>query len=715
MKILLIKLLLLTGSFCFSQINFDSLKLELEKENISDSIRFNILHLMAWEYKYQNPDTTIIIMEKGLEIAKKMQSETAIANSYKVIGVAHSIKSNYDKSINYFLKSLDVYEKLFDTVRIVTSCINIGLTITNKGDYPKALEYYFYGLRMAKNLEDKSFLSMLYGNIGITYSKQQKFDKAMDYYSKGVEIDKELNRLNGLSSKYINIGLILQEEKNELDSALWYYSESVKIKEELNDLRGLAIALGNIGDIYSEKQEYIKAEDFLNRAIAIDVKLDNYSGLARYYGILGTMKRKEGDITSSEKYLIKALGFLDKTSDLEMQTIINRELGKTFFTKRDYYNAYMHIEAYIQNKDSLFNEEKSEEIGRLEAGHEYEKQQAIDEAKHLAKLEKQKAVSKEQDKRQKIVIYSVSSGLALVIVFFIFLFNRFQITKKQRDVIEKQKQIVEEKNKEILDSITYAKRLQDAILPSTKVVKSFLMDSFILYKPKDIVAGDFYFMDVVEEKGKKLIYYVAADCTGHGVPGAMVSIVGANGLKRCIKELGIREPGKILDQLSKLVSINFSQSEERIRDGMDLALCCLEFENDQIKRAHYAGANNPLWVINSKRKEIPENGNLFKEGGGFEIKANKQAIGYTENINPFDTHTIELEPGDTLYTFSDGYPDQFGGENGKKLKSANFRKLLFEIQDKTMDEQLSLLDSRFEEWRGDIEQIDDVCVIGVRL
>ena len=286
---------------------------------------------------------------------------------------------------------------------------------------------------------------------------------------------------------------------------------------------------------------------------------------------------------------------------------------------------------------------------------------------------------------------------------------------------------IEQKNSEILDSITYAKRLQDAILPSTKVVKSFLMDSFILYKPKDIVAGDFYFMDVVEEGNRKLIYYVAADCTGHGVPGAMVSIVGANGLKRCIQEFGLREPGKILDKLSEIVAENFSQSEEKIRDGMDLAICCLEsdnyqIENDQIKRVHYAGANNPLWVINKNRKMIPENAKPFKEGGGFEIKANKQAIGYTENIVPFDTHTIELEPGDTLYTFSDGYPDQFGGDNlsagrhgGKKLKSANFRKMLFEIQDKTMDEQLVILDKRFEGWRGDLEQVDDVCVIGVRI
>lgn len=294
--------------------------------------------------------------------------------------------------------------------------------------------------------------------------------------------------------------------------------------------------------------------------------------------------------------------------------------------------------------------------------------------------------------------------------------------REQKDEIEEkkneaeyQRHLVEEKNKEILDSINYAKRLQDAILPPTKLVSSFLMESFILYKPKDIVAGDFYFMDVVEENEKKLVYYVAADCTGHGVPGAMVSIVGANGLKRCIQEFGLRDPGQILNKLSEIVAENFAQSEERIRDGMDLALCCLEMENDKASKVHYAGANNPLWIINPNRKEAPENAIPFKYEGGFEIKANKQAIGYTENITPFDTHTFDVIEGDTLYTFSDGYPDQFGGEKGKKYKSANFKKLLLDIYDKNMDDQKLHIDEEFESWKGDLEQVDDVCVIGVRL
>lgn len=298
---------------------------------------------------------------------------------------------------------------------------------------------------------------------------------------------------------------------------------------------------------------------------------------------------------------------------------------------------------------------------------------------------------------------------------------------KEKNEAEYQRELVEEKNREILDSINYAKRLQDAILPPLKLVKSYLEESFIIYIPKDIVAGDFYFMDIVEDNGKKIIYYAAADCTGHGVPGAMVSVVAANGLKRCIREFELRKPGEILDKLSELVAENFSQSEEKIRDGLDISLVALNKLSEGSKPSDgflvsYAGANNPLWIVNPHRASWPDGFIPFKDGRGAEIKATKQAIGYTENAQPFETHTIELNEGDTIFTFSDGFPDQFGGEKlnenkvgGKKFKSANFKKLLCSIYDLPMEEQRKVILDTFENWKGDLEQVDDICIIGVRL
>ncbi len=258
--------------------------------------------------------------------------------------------------------------------------------------------------------------------------------------------------------------------------------------------------------------------------------------------------------------------------------------------------------------------------------------------------------------------------------------------------IQNQKAIIEERNKEITESIEYAKRIQYALLTPTRIVKEYLKESFILYKPKDIIAGDFYW---IEHIGTKILF-AAADCTGHGIPGAMVSVVCHNALHRSISEYGLDQPAKILDKTRSYVLEEFAHAEEDVKDGMDIALCTLHGNH-----LAYAGANNPLWIIS--------NGELT------EIKADRQPIGRFENAHPFTEHAFELKKGDTVYIFSDGYMDQFGGPDGKKFKKEPFRKLLLSIQQHPMSQQREIIDQVFEEWKGNLEQIDDVCVIGVRI
>lgn len=270
--------------------------------------------------------------------------------------------------------------------------------------------------------------------------------------------------------------------------------------------------------------------------------------------------------------------------------------------------------------------------------------------------------------------------------------------QKRTRRIERQKEIIEARNKDITDSIRYAQRIQEAILPPMETVRAWLPDSFVLYKPKDIVSGDFYWM---HQAGNRT-YFAAVDCTGHGVPGAMVSVMGANGLNRCVKEFGLKHPHAILDKLAELVAENFETSNTAVNDGMDLALCCLREEQGQLI-LEYAGANNPLWVIR-KDAEVAE-----------VIRADKQPIGRYEHRKPYTNHEVKLSKGDTIYVFSDGYADQFGGEQQKKLKTKNFRELLLAMQDQPMPRQLHKLDAFFEDWKGELEQLDDVCVIGVRV
>ncbi|MDG1477616.1 MAG: SpoIIE family protein phosphatase, partial [Vicingaceae bacterium] len=346
-------------------------------------------------------------------------------------------------------------------------------------------------------------------------------------------------------------------------------------------------------------------------------------------------------------------------------------------------------------KDSMMNKNTRLDAVRQQSKYEYDKQKAVDDATH----DKQMTIEQEAKEKQKIIIYAIGFGLSLLVVFLIFMFNRLHITKKQKLIIESAHEELSEKNNEILDSITYAKRIQNAILPTDKFVKSHLESSFVFYKPKDIVAGDFYWIKTVGKKGETILF-AAADCTGHGVPGAMVSVVCNNALNRCIKEHGLVNPGEILDKTREIVTEEFNAGElgegDYVTDGMDIALCSLT--GNELK---YAGANNPLWIV--------------RDGEVVVTKANKQPIGRFRTSDPFKTHSFELEKADAVYIFSDGYVDQFGGEKGKKFMAKAFKELLLSIQSETMQDQKESLRKAFEEWKGNIEQVDDVCVIGVRI
>ena len=273
-----------------------------------------------------------------------------------------------------------------------------------------------------------------------------------------------------------------------------------------------------------------------------------------------------------------------------------------------------------------------------------------------------------------------------------------QTEKLEREVAARTIEIREkndklsEQNNEIINSINYAKRLQSAILPSEKVLVQLFNDSMVLFKPKDIVSGDFYW---VEEKDDN-VFFAVADCTGHGVPGAMVSVLGHNSLNRRINEYGLRDAGKILDTLTELVETTLNKNATEVNDGMDIALCVW----DKKDKLEYAGANNSLYLI--------QNGELI------ETKPDKQPIGKYIKRVPFTTHKFKIEKGDSFFLFSDGYADQFGGPKGKKLKYSNFKKLLIELAPNKCSDIHNELDSRFEEWRGDLEQIDDVCIMNVK-
>jgi ligand-binding sensor domain-containing protein/serine phosphatase RsbU (regulator of sigma subunit) len=317
--------------------------------------------------------------------------------------------------------------------------------------------------------------------------------------------------------------------------------------------------------------------------------------------------------------------------------------------------------------------------------------------------------------------------LIVVIVFSFVKYREKQLIKEKQLLEEKVEERTEEvvqksaeiaqKNKDIIDSITYAKRIQDAILPSNEMFTRELPQTFVLFDPKDIVSGDFYWLTTKDNKS----LFAAVDCTGHGVPGAFMSIVGYNLLDKIVGEYGITEPAEILNELNKGVEETLRKGidSQDIKDGMDITLCSFDKQTGILE---YAGAYNPLYIVSKNKIEINNKDvlepNMTDENGLmlFEVKADRFPIGsYSESNKKYTNSSFKLSKGDTLYLFSDGYADQFGGPNGKKFRYKQFKQLLLSINSKSMDEQKDILNNAMSEWKGNIEQVDDIIVIGTKL
>ena len=382
---------------------------------------------------------------------------------------------------------------------------------------------------------------------------------------------------------------------------------------------------------------------------------------------------------------------------------------------------------YSNWKDSMLNESNQNAIRDIEGKYEAEKKE-----REIELLTKKQELSDLSLAQSRYFNWGLTILSVLTLAFLTLFINRFlskkrtaAVLSKQNFEIQEQKTIIEEKNKDITDSIHYAGKIQNAILPDVLEFKKHFADSFVIFKPRDIVSGDFTW--IVEKDGR--IFFTAADCTGHGVPGALVSVMCSNALNRCVKELGITSPGKILDKTVEILEEHFSGSgESGVMDGMDLAFCVYEPKKNQLT---FSGANNPLFILQSGnfseiKGEIAEgsvveiaNGamrdNELHLGNFSEIKGDKQPVGKFAGRKPFTDHIIKTNPGDTLFLFTDGLADQFGGPKGKKFKNAQFRELLQMSGSRNMKSIGDLIENTLRDWQGSMEQVDDICVVGVRL
>ncbi len=651
----------ITSTFLFfislqgiAQVNLDSLWKIWNDPKQPDTARLDAMTYISFDgYIYSNPDSSYYFAQLQYDLATKVGSKKHQGQALNTQGTTYYFKGDYARAIDLFTKSLKLRVEIGDK-RGEASCIN---------------------------------------NMGAIYTDQEESDKALECYKRSLKIREELGEKDGMAASYNNIGAIYAQKK-ENTLAIEYYTRSLKLREEIDDKIGIGTAYNNMGTIYVNLNDIDKARYYFNKSLIIREQLGDKRGLAMSHYNIGSTYDNAGDLKTAIASYEKGLVLAEASGAVLHLNYLSLALFKCYKKAGRYKESLAMYELYNQMNDSMKSANSQKEVMKHEMQYAYEKQKALDEKEH----EKETAIAAEQKQKQKIILYATVSGLFLVMLFSVFVFNRLRITRKQKSIIEEQKNIVDEKQKEILDSITYAKRLQEAILPPDHMVKKVLPESFIFYQPKDIVAGDFYWLEQKDDT----LFLAAADCTGHGVPGAIVSVVCSNALNRTVLEFGITDPGKILDKTRELVLDTFSKGSQEVKDGMDISLCSIRRSKDENKvELKWAGANNPLWFI--QQKELKE------------IKANKQPIGKTENPLPFTTHTVELEKGDSIFLFTDGFADQFGGEKGKKFKYKPMQELLLRISDLSSEKQKEELEVTFKNWRSSLEQVDDVCIIGVRL
>ena len=509
---------------------------------------------------------------------------------------------------------------------------------------------------------------------------QTTLDTLIQNINSNISVDKKLNTIKNASNS-----LILSNP----DTLIYYCNIALKLCDSLKNEEKKLFFLGVLSEVHFNLSNYSEALKYTFQGIKICEENGDSLELANLLNNVGRVyNRVNNKADDAKDYFIKSLEEAKLSKSKQLISFIHNVLATTYYKNKDYKLAYDNFLKHSLLEDSIFSEKTIQNLDELESKYQNEKKALL-----IENLEKEKKVQLE---KQNIIILSSGLGLLSMLIIVIIVSKNYRQKKKDHAIIFEQKNILSEKNKEITDSITYARRLQEAILPPNELIKEKLPDSFILFKPKDVVSGDFYWL----EHKNSTVFFAVADCTGHGVPGAMVSVVCSNALNRAVKEFELINPAKILDKVRELVIETFEKSIEDVKDGMDIALCSFNTKTNEL---HYAGANNPLWIIRQNNKKIEE------------VKANKQPIGIFHDFVPFTNHQIQLTKGDQIYLFSDGYPDQFGGEKGKKMMYKPFKNILIENSDLEMSQQKEILAQEFEKWKGKMDQIDDVCIFGIKV
>ncbi len=632
----------------FSQ-NVDSLQNQIE--GLKGREKMDVLLKISYNTRNYAPQMSIDFGEQFLAMSQESGDLDLQIEGLQNLGIAYYNIGDYEKTIQNFIKALRIEEERNNIKGMSQAYNNLGIVFDEIGRKEKALEYYKRALSIKEEFRDSMFMANTLSNIGLIYLQLDNTDEAINYFNRSLEIDTRLQNEEGIVKSLNNLGQTFTA-KSQFDSALYYLNLSLARSDALGSYEKASL-LNNIGEVHLKMANYRLALNTYQEALQI-----------------GTAAQAVINIQESYR------GLSDAYSGL-----------RNFERALDYYKLYS------INKDSVINESSSIKIARIETDYRIQKRE-----KEIELLKKEAEIRNLNLSQNKTMSYYLMGSLILILIMAGVLYHKYHFKQKSNELLEKQNQEIANKNLSILDSILYAKGIQEAILPDTSMLDKVFKDAFIYCTPRDIVNGDFFWF---AGKGNYLVM-AAVDCTGHGVPGAFMTVMGNSMLNQIVLEHDIYLPSKILYELNKSVLNTLHQQNFNLNknDGMDMSVCLYNTINKELV---FSGAKRPLYY--------------FKNGEFGYIKGSKYSVGGTFNRQEknFEDHNINFEDDDTFYLFSDGITDQFGEKLDKKFMNSRWKELLADIQPLSMAEQQKEIENRMNEWKGNLEQTDDMLVIGVRV
>ncbi len=724
----------------------DSLKVLLKNAD-SDIQKIEINIKIADEYKNTNPDSADSWYNKVIRISrnnlnKNYKFKIYHANALSQLSFIYAINfANFDTAILFLnqalhtLQSIDINNKEVDSNYVkrnfASAYNNFAIVYHFQGNNEKAIEFFLKTIRIYEELEYKDGLAGVYNNIAVLHKRQKNYDKTLEYLNKALNISIQLEKKDVIRSINNNLGNVYAD-KNQYNKAIECYLKFLDLSIELNNSKSIADAYMNLGIVYNETKEYSLSLDYLKKSlemykstndkISLSNTLENLSYLYLNKSSVATGIEREKLLQEAVKYGIQAHKISEEIGAVSNIKAACNRLYKAYENLGDYKNALKYAKQYIETQDSMFNEEKTRALADMETKYESEKKQQEIEKQKILIEKKDVEMKKRNLQRNAFIGGFIFMGLLAFIVFRsyrqkkvanVLISEKNNKLEKANIEISEQKEQIEKIHKSLTDSIDYALRIQKAALPTDDTLKSCLKQYFLLYRPKHVVSGDFYWITTVNS----WTIIAVADCTGHGVPGAFMSMLGISYLDEIVKKKKITNAAEILNHLRSSIIEALKQKGQanEAKDGMDISIASI---NKEKKLCYWAGANNPLYIIKNKSirqlevdKQLNDHDNIVEV-----IKGDKMPVAIHTNLNKFTNHEIQLEKGDRSYLFSDGFPDQFGGENGMKYKYKPFRALLAQTATLKLPSQGEEIEYNLDKWmqynNNKYQQIDDITILG---